>query len=75
MGRFDLDTKVKITLKNFMQWFGQSYRSPLLIMLFYGIIHAVSSYKKRSYKKRLVDFIKNKKRQLVDIQTAKKQVS
>ena len=30
MGRFDLGTKVKITPKNFMQWFGQSYRSPLL---------------------------------------------
>ena len=30
MGRFDLGTKVKITPQNFMQWFGQSYRSPLL---------------------------------------------
>ena len=38
-------------------------------------LHAVSSYKKRLYKKRLVDFMRHKKRQLVDIGTAKKPVS
>ena len=38
-------------------------------------IHAVPPYKKHSYKKRLVEFIKHKKRQLVDIRTAKKRVS
>ena len=30
MSRFDLGTKVKITPKNFMQWFGQFYKAGLL---------------------------------------------
>ena len=38
-------------------------------------LHAISSYKKRSYKKRLVEFMKHKKCQLVDIRIAEKRVS
>ena len=36
------------------------------------ILHAVPSYKKRLYKKLLVDFCRHKKRRLVDILSAKK---
>ena len=38
-------------------------------------IHAVSAYKKRLYKKRLVDGLKVKKRTLVDFYRAKKRSS
>ena len=38
-------------------------------------LHAFSSYKKRFYKKRLVDFTEHKKRQLVDLPDDKKRVS
>ena len=37
-------------------------------------VHAIPSYKKRSYKKRLVALEEVKKRKLVDFQRAKKRV-
>ena len=40
-----------------------------------GAIHAVSDYKKRLYKKRLVEFKETKKRRLVTIYQAKKRNS
>ena len=46
----------------------------LIFSITYYVV-MTSSYKKRSYKKQLVEFIRLKKRQLVDFQTAKKRVS
>ena len=39
------------------------------------VLHAVSVYKKRLYKKRPVEFLLDKKRRLVDFHLAKKRVS
>ena len=43
-------------------------------MLIFNYLHAILSYKKRSYKKRLVTLEEVKKRKLVDFQRAKKRV-
>ena len=48
---------------------------PKLIEKLPTLIHSLSVYKKHLYKKRLVEFSKTKKRQLVDFRGHKKHVS